>query len=183
MAFTPKTWVNRSVQYAGRYLQTAVAGMENVFDLSRAEGTIFVEGDKPDATALNDLETRIDSAFANIQDELGWTDITSQCTWSALLNTNLVGVTEHFCKVNTKLRIVELSFILNSGRTNGGSLVKIPSTYAPSTTSKIVIGNKYDHVSTIHIEYLIDTSGDITGIHSVGANTGYYEFCHFMFKY
>ena len=80
MAFTPKTWVNRSVQYAGRYLQTAVAGMENVFDLSRAEGTIFVEGDKPDATALNDLETRIDTAINQTDTYAGniYTESTSE---------------------------------------------------------------------------------------------------------
>lgn len=182
MAFTPKTWLQRVVENPGRRLLTAT-GTTNVWDITREEGVVVQDGDSFSVANMNDLETRIDSAFANIQDELGWTDITNQCTWNALLNTNLVGVTEHFCKVNTKLRIVELSFILNSGRTNAGSLVKIPSTYAPSTTSKIVIGNKYDHVATIHIDYLIDTSGDIIGIHSVGANTGYYEFCHFMFKY
>ena len=183
MAFNPKVWVDRAVQFAGRYVQAPVSGQANTYDLARAEGTIFVVGDKPDAASLNDLETRLDSAFDHLEDNLGWVDITSQCTWSELLNTNYVGATEHFCKVNTKLRLVELNFILNSGRVNTDYLVKIPSAYAPSTTSRTVIGNKYDHTASIHIEYLIQTNGDIVGIHSIGMNTGYYEFCHFMFTY
>ena len=159
-------------------------GTTNVWDITRNEGVVVQDGDAFSVANMNDLETRIDSAFANIQDELGWIDITSQCTWSSLLNTNLVGVTQHYAKVNTKTRTVELSFILNGGRVNLESLVKIPSTYAPSATSKIIIsGNVYDVQANITIAYAIDTVGDIIGIHSLGANTTYYEFCHFMFTY
>lgn len=184
MAWTPKVWVDRTVQFAGRRLLTPVAGVANTVDVTRAEGTVFAVGDLPDAAALNDLETRIDSAFNHLEDNLGWIDITSQCTWSPLLNTNLVGITQHYAKVNTKTRTVELSFILNGGRANAESLVKIPSAYIPSATSKIVIsGNSYDVQANIQISYAIETDGDIIGIHSAGVNTVYYEFCHFMFAY
>lgn len=182
MAFTPKTWLQRVVENPGRRLLTAT-GTTNVWDITRNEGVVVQDGDAFSVANMNDLETRIDSAFANIQDELGWIDITSQCTWSPLLNTNFVGVTQHYAKVNTKTRTVELSFILNGGRANIDYLVKIPSAYVPSTTSRTVIGNKYDHVASIHIEYLLHANGDIIGIHSIGVNTGYHEFCHFMFTY
>ena len=180
MAFTPKTWVNRSVQYAGRYLQTAVAGMENVFDLSRAEGTIFAEGDKPDATALNDLETRIDSAFANIQDELGWIDVTSQCTWSPLLHTDFI----HYAKVNPKIRILDITFLLKAGRESGASIITLPAQYSPNIDKNMTIGQVvYYHIGNVGISYVIDGSHVIKGFHTTNAATQDYEYFHFMLPY
>ena len=70
MAFVPKTWVDRAVEFAGRYLLTAVSGQANTYDLSRAEGTQFVVGDKPDATNLNDLESRIKNEFDTVCSEI-----------------------------------------------------------------------------------------------------------------
>ncbi len=71
MAFTPKTWVDRAVEFAGRRLLIAVSGLANGFDVSRSEGTVFVAGDEIDATNLNDLETRISNEFGLINTALG----------------------------------------------------------------------------------------------------------------
>ena len=77
MAFTPRIWVDRAVQYAGRYLSTPVVGETGKIDLSRAEGTVFVEGDKPDAAGLNDLESRINTAVLEL------TPTTKTITWTS----------------------------------------------------------------------------------------------------
>jgi hypothetical protein len=65
MGWVSKTWANRSVQHAGRYVQTPTGNL-NEYDLTRSEGTVFTAGDKPDATTLNDLETRIGTGFADV---------------------------------------------------------------------------------------------------------------------
>lgn len=70
MAFSKKTWVDRAVEFAGRRLLTAVAGIADTFTVTRAEGTEFVVGDQINATNLNDLETRISDEFIALNNEL-----------------------------------------------------------------------------------------------------------------
>ena len=70
MAWTPKVWVDRSVQFPLRRKLTAVPGQVNTFDIARAEGTIFVVGDEPDAANLNaefgNVKTELDSINTNL---------------------------------------------------------------------------------------------------------------------
>lgn len=63
MAFTPRTWIARIVQYPGRTILTPT-GNTNEYDLTRSEGNITQEGDLVSAENLNDLESRISSEFA-----------------------------------------------------------------------------------------------------------------------
>lgn len=60
--FNPKTWKQRIVEFPGRRRldDTSTA---DVYDVSRAEGTIMQEGDGFTATNMNDLEQRIKSAI------------------------------------------------------------------------------------------------------------------------
>ena len=69
MAWTPKVWVDRAVEFAGRRILTPT-GNANEFDVKRSEGAVFVVGDEPDAANLN-------AEFQKIKDE---TDV---------INTNL----------------------------------------------------------------------------------------------
>lgn len=62
MAFSPKTWVGRVVQHTGRILATPT-GNTNEFDVTRSEGTVTTAGDQLSPEAINDLESRILSAF------------------------------------------------------------------------------------------------------------------------
>lgn len=59
MAFDKKTWENRVSQYPGRQQLIPVPGEENVYDAVRADGEASVEGDKVNASSMNDLENRI----------------------------------------------------------------------------------------------------------------------------
>ena len=67
MAFEVKEWADRQVQYPGRrkLMPTII---ENVYDIERAEGTISEPGNAFDAANMNDLESRIRSAFESIRD-------------------------------------------------------------------------------------------------------------------
>jgi len=67
MAFMPKTWVGRSVQYPGR-IRLIPTGENGVFDVQRAEGKIAADGDLVSDVALNDLEQRILTAILSKAD-------------------------------------------------------------------------------------------------------------------
>lgn len=104
MAFTPKTWVDRAVEFAGRRLLIAVSGLVNGFDVSRSEGTVFVAGDEIDATNLNDLETRIsneftliNSAISGLEETVLWTNPspTSSFTGPSTLSEAIEGFTDY----------------------------------------------------------------------------------------
>lgn len=68
MAFVKKTWIDRVVQYANRRLLTKSGGVVEQVTVTRDEGTVSVVGDKFDAATMNNLENRIDNAFAIDED-------------------------------------------------------------------------------------------------------------------
>lgn len=67
MAFNKKTWVNRVVQYPLRRLLTIVRPFDTtgtgVMDIQREDGEVTTEGDAFSAANMNDLESRIETAF------------------------------------------------------------------------------------------------------------------------
>lgn len=64
MAFTPRTWIARIVQYPGRRILTPTGNI-NEYDVARSEGSIDQAGDSISAEALNDLEQRILTGLAS----------------------------------------------------------------------------------------------------------------------
>lgn len=73
MAYTPTTFVDRSVQYPGRRMSVPVSGQANVVDITRPdgiEGTVFTTGTKPDATNLNAEFTKIKNETDAINESL-----------------------------------------------------------------------------------------------------------------
>lgn len=64
MAFTPKTWVGRSVEHPGR-IKLIPTGEDGVFDVQRAEGEVTNEGDLVSDVNLNALEQRILAGLAS----------------------------------------------------------------------------------------------------------------------
>ena len=74
MAFDKKTWVNRQSEFPTRRTLIPVNGEENVYDVTRNEGTITTEGDAFNAANMNDLEERINEGLENI-DTVHLTDI------------------------------------------------------------------------------------------------------------
>ena len=63
--FSPKTWKQRIVEFPGRRRldDTSTA---DVYDVSRAEGTVTQEGDGFTAVNMNDLEQRINNAVNDV---------------------------------------------------------------------------------------------------------------------
>ncbi len=62
MAFTPRTWTARDVQYPGRVVLTPT-GNTNEYDTTRSEGNIITEGDILSAELMNDFENRVKVGF------------------------------------------------------------------------------------------------------------------------
>jgi len=76
--FVTKTWVDRDVEHPGRRTETLVSGTVSTYDYTRTEGTVYAEGDLPDATTLNALEGRIDDAFEDTETEIDKIATTSE---------------------------------------------------------------------------------------------------------
>lgn len=67
MAYTKKTWMDRNVEHPSRRKLTPVSGEENVYDVTRSEGGVITPGDAFNAENMNDLETRISEAYADLE--------------------------------------------------------------------------------------------------------------------
>ena len=120
------------------------------------------------------------NAVKELSNSFGWTDITSLGTWS----TSLISSLTYYARVNTKIRMVEISCILNPGRANKGVIFTLPSAYRPAISSNMAIStNCYDNVKNMQINYLVDSSGNIKGSHVLDAPTGIYAYICFNFTY
>ena len=64
MAYTVKTWANRESEFPDRRTLTPVSGAANTYTVTRAEGTVTVQGDAFDAENMNDMESRISAGFS-----------------------------------------------------------------------------------------------------------------------
>lgn len=66
MAFVKKTWTNRVSEHPTRRKLTNVdTGVETIVEVEREEGVVTQEGDAFNRNNMNDLEQRIDDAFAD----------------------------------------------------------------------------------------------------------------------
>ena len=63
--FSPKTWKQRIVEFPGRRRLDDTSSAD-VYDVSRAEGTVTQEGDGFTASNMNDLEQRINNAVNDV---------------------------------------------------------------------------------------------------------------------
>ena len=71
MAFVPKEWKDRLVEFAGRRKLTNVAtGEETIVDVARNEGAVSQEGDSFSAENMNELEQRVADEFNKINSDL-----------------------------------------------------------------------------------------------------------------
>lgn len=72
MAFVPKEWKDRLVEFAGRRKLTNVStGEEIIVDVARNEGTVSQEGDAFSAANMNNLEQRIKDGFDKVDTNIG----------------------------------------------------------------------------------------------------------------
>ena len=75
MAYVPKIFKDRSVEFPFRRLLAPVSGMANTVDVSRVPGTIFEVGDEPDATNLNAEFDKIKNETDAINNSLNGTTL------------------------------------------------------------------------------------------------------------
>ena len=61
--FEKREWFNRQSQFPSRRRLTEVPGIENVYEIDRAEGDIAETGNAFDADNMNDLEDRTHCFF------------------------------------------------------------------------------------------------------------------------
>ena len=67
--FSPKTWKQRIVEFPGRRRLDDTSSAD-VYDVSRAEGTVTQEGDGFTAANMNDLEQRINNAVNDLEQRI-----------------------------------------------------------------------------------------------------------------
>lgn len=123
MAFTPREWLARTVQYPGRKILTPT-GNTNEYDETRSEGSITQAGDIISAENLNDLETRISSAFTFEP----WVAPTLLNSWVNFGGT--YDVTGYF---KDSFGIVHIKGFVKSGTANS-IMFYLPPNYRPAGT-------------------------------------------------
>ena len=64
--FAKKTWKDRITEYPTRRNLTKSDGSTELVTIARAEGTVSREGDAFSAETMNDLETRVETAFESL---------------------------------------------------------------------------------------------------------------------
>lgn len=67
MSFEPKVWLDRHSEFPTRRQMTPVPGQEGVYELARAEGIVYQDGDPFDQAQMNGLEGRVAAAFDQLE--------------------------------------------------------------------------------------------------------------------
>ena len=92
MAFNMKTWVDRITEYPTRRRLRKEDGSDELVTVSREEGQVSEEGDAFSAENMNDLESRIDSAFKDVNNSLGYLNYLAGSTIAKYQSSNQLGV-------------------------------------------------------------------------------------------
>lgn len=102
MGYIKKTWKNRSSEFPTRRTLTPVAGEDNTYDVTRAEGAIAEEGDAFSAENMNDFEERVAKGIEDAND--GRACISTYDRWLRFDPNNRKGL---IIKKGTKIKIGE----------------------------------------------------------------------------
>ena len=125
MAWSKKTWLQNIVEHPGRRL-VAPTGTTNIYDVTRAEGTVVQAGDQFSVTNMNNLETRIDTGFSDRDAIVGALAslttsvktsivnainslVTERGSLSSLTTTVKTSIVNAINEVNTKASVVEIA--------------------------------------------------------------------------
>lgn len=97
MSFQSKTWIDRQTEHPNRRQITNVNDPTDIktVDISRAEGMVYSEGSPIGASALNDLEGRIEEMNASLVGSYQTIDLYAN-QWDAsthLITVSVTGVT------------------------------------------------------------------------------------------
>lgn len=83
MAFQRKTWVNRESEFPTRRKLTQIPTEPDTYTVTRAEGTVSVEGDAFDAENMNGLEGRIADAFSSVPGKSKTATVKTTTNWAS----------------------------------------------------------------------------------------------------
>lgn len=124
MAFSLKTWVDRISEFPNRR-KLDRTGITDTYDVTRSEGKVSVEGNKFNASEMNDLENRISTEFTTQSNSLAahTTDTSAHVT---LLSCARIGTVQTI-----------QGTIATSGLMPCVLVVQVNSTYVSGDTFKV----------------------------------------------
>lgn len=134
---TMKSWLDRVVQFVGRRTITieSQSASQIIGTVTRNEGTVTTEGDVLDATNLNDLENRIDTAFTAVQTDIDgihyYEELTTRDGDGVSCSVNDNSLTEGYLTVLVVNKQVVIHIGGKSGKTTTDWVIKMKAGYRP----------------------------------------------------
>lgn len=136
MAYSKKTWKDRSVEYPTRRLLTDSNSNSEYYTVERAEGIVSEVGDAFNATNMNDLESRIESGIAEAVTTTTTTQATSDSSTKLASTAFVHNVVDS--KVGASLTSSRAAIIDSSGKVASSSNITTTELdYLDGTTSNI----------------------------------------------
>lgn len=174
MAFVPKEWKDRLVEFSGRRKLTNVAtGEEIIVDVARNEGAVSQEGDAVNAANFNDLEHRVKDGFDEIN-----ADLTDKCRLGDKVDSSWTGTTNKIIEKNGIVTI-SLGVKAKSALNTYTTFATIPSEFAPKNNTVWTVMRHGDYFGLGGI----DTSGNIQMYTNGGSSVVATELISFTITY
>lgn len=148
-----KTWKDRKTEYPTRRTLTKTDGSTEIVTVTRNEGQVSQEGDAFSADNLNDLETRIDDGFTEVNGKLSTTN------YDIVFPT---GVTADFVYCKRTGNIVNFGFRILSASIQYGTPIAYLSTGALPNQNILIPGQRLIIDDKIYAgNVLVSTNGNI----------------------
>ena len=164
MAYVPKIFKDRSVEFPFRRLLAPVSGMANTVDVSRVPGTIFEVGDEPDATNLNAEFDKIKVETDSINNSLNGLIATTLWT-NASPTSAFVAQTVSLSDNISHYKYYEIIDLGANNQTHAYSTGRIPINYVTrlGITSALAIYREVTSISGTNIVFALAKSYSVYG--------------------
>lgn len=171
MFFSVKKWTDRFSEYPNRRKITKTDGTTERVTVTRDEGTVSREGDKFNASTMNDLENRISSFDSKVSNQFGPTDDASTANAAYTAGSYIIHngvrykVTVAIAKgdafnegtnisketVNNQIAKLESEIATNTEniKKNADKIAKL-SSYAMETEYRLMINPETGHMALAH---------------------------------
>lgn len=106
-----KIWKDRKSEYPTRRKLTKTDGTNEIVTVSREEGQISQEGDAFSAANMNDLETRIGTAFDEVNGKLSWKYFGSTDGYNTSADLNLSSIWDGMNELKISFEIQSSMYI------------------------------------------------------------------------
>lgn len=139
MAFQRKTWVNRESEFPTRRTLTQIPTMANTYTVTRAEGTVSVEGDAFDAENMNGLEGRIADAFSGVPGKSKAVTVKTTTSWTSKNTTAGVAYWEQAVTVPGLTAQTQVDIALDADGLNRLVEDGVASLWAENNTGNLTV--------------------------------------------